>query len=80
MCAAFTSCITEINNTQVDNTEDINIIMPMHNVIEFSNTYSATSVNVSKYYRDEPAINDNDNIIYFPANNNNGNLFNLNNK
>ena len=33
-CAPFTSCITEINNTQVDNAEDIDIVMPMHNLIE----------------------------------------------
>ena len=34
----FTNCITEINNTQVDDTQDINIVMPMYNLIEYSDT------------------------------------------
>ena len=33
-CALFTNCISEINNTQIDNAKDIDIVMPMHNVIE----------------------------------------------
>ena len=33
-CAAFTICISKINNTQVDNAEDIDIMMPMYNLIE----------------------------------------------
>ena len=37
-CTPFTSCITEINNTQVDDTQDINIVMPMYNLIEYSDT------------------------------------------
>ena len=36
-CAPFASCKTEINNTQVDNTEDIDIVMPTYNLIEYSN-------------------------------------------
>ena len=39
-CAPFTNCISEINNTQVDNGEDINIVMPMYNLIEYSDNYS----------------------------------------
>ena len=35
-CAPFTNCISEINNTQVDNAKDIDIIMPMYNVTEYS--------------------------------------------
>ena len=37
-CAAF-SCISEINNTQVDNAKDIDIVMPMYNLIEYSDNY-----------------------------------------
>ena len=33
-CAPFTNCISEINNTQVDNAKDINIIIPPYNLIE----------------------------------------------
>ena len=45
-CAPFTSCKTEINDTQVNYAEDIDIIMPMYNLIEYSNAYSKTSGNL----------------------------------
>ena len=32
-CAPFINCINEINNTQVDNAKDIDIVMPMYNLI-----------------------------------------------
>ena len=38
-CAPFTDCISKINNIQVDNAKD-NIVMPMYNVIEYSDYYS----------------------------------------
>ena len=39
-CAPFTNCISEINNTQVDNAKDIDIVMPMYNLIEYSDNYA----------------------------------------
>ena len=33
-CIPFTNCITEINNTQVDDAQDIDIVMPMYSLIE----------------------------------------------
>ena len=36
-CAPFTDCISEINNTQIDNAKHINVVMPMYNLIEYSN-------------------------------------------
>ena len=42
-CAPFTNCISEINNTQVDNAKDIDIVMPMYNLIEYSDKYTKTS-------------------------------------
>ena len=42
-CAPFTNCISEINNTQVDNAKDIDIVMLMYNLIEYSDNYSKTS-------------------------------------
>ena len=32
-CAPFTNCISKINNTQVDNAEYFDIVMPMYNLI-----------------------------------------------
>ena len=34
--APFTNCISEINNSQVDNAKDIDIVMPMYNLIEYN--------------------------------------------
>ena len=42
-CATFINCISEVNNTQVDNSEDIDIVKPMNNLIEYSDNYSNTS-------------------------------------
>ena len=52
-CAPFTNCISEINNTQVYNTKDIDIVMPMYNLIEYSNNCAKTSGSLWQYYRDE---------------------------
>ena len=38
-CASFTDCISEINNTQVDNAEEIDVVMSMYNLIEYSDNY-----------------------------------------
>ena len=45
--------------------------MPVYNLIEYSEIYSKTSGSVWQYYRDETALENNNNIIDFPANNNN---------
>ena len=40
--APFTNCISEINNTQIDNTKDIDMVMLMYNLIEYSDNYLKT--------------------------------------
>ena len=42
-CAPFTNCISGINNTQIDNATDIDIVMPMYNLIEYSDNYAKTT-------------------------------------
>ena len=42
-CTPFTNCISKINNTQIDNAEYIDIVMPMYNFIEYSKNYFKTS-------------------------------------
>ena len=54
----ITKCISRINNTDIDNAQDIDIVMPMHNLIECSDNYSKTSGSLWQYYKDDP----NDNI------------------
>ena len=52
-CAPFTDCISEINNTQVDNAKDLDVVMLMYNLIEYSDNYSKTRGSLWQYYRDE---------------------------
>ena len=52
--APFISCITKINNTLVDNADDLDIAMPMYNLIEYSKNYLKTLGSLWTYYRDEP--------------------------
>ena len=56
-CVPFVNCKSEVNNTEIDNAKDINIVMPMYNLIEYSDNYSKTSGSLWQYYRDQP--NDN---------------------
>ena len=61
-CAPFTNCISEINNTQIDNAKDIDIVMPMYNLIEYSDNYAKTTGRLRQYCKDIPA-RDNNNLI-----------------
>ena len=38
----FRSCISKINNTFIDNAEDLDIVMPMYNPLQYSDNYSMT--------------------------------------
>ena len=57
-CAPFTDCISEINNTQIDNAKYLDVMMPMYGLIKYSDNYSKTSGRLWQYYRDDP----NDNV------------------
>ena len=62
-CAPFTNCISEINNTQIDNVKYTDVVMPLYVLIEYSNNYSKTLGSLSQYYSDES----NDNIAHFES-------------
>ena len=64
-CAPFINCISKINNTQIDNAEYINIVMPMYNLIEYSDNYSKTSGSLWQYCKDIPAVNNAGDIVDF---------------
>ena len=64
-CAPFTDCISKINNTQVDNAKDIDIVMPMYNLIEYSDNYSKTSGSLWQYCKEIPAVNNDGDIVDF---------------
>ena len=61
-CVSFTDCISEIDNKEIDHAKYIDVVMPMHNLIEYSDNYLKTSGNLQQYYRDEPFIN-NDGVV-----------------
>ena len=63
--APFTNCISEINNTQIDNAKDIDIIMYMYNLKEHSDNYSKTSESLWQYCKDVPAVKNNNAIVNF---------------
>ena len=41
-CAPFTKCISKTNDAEIDNAQDIDIVMPMYNLIEYSDNFSKT--------------------------------------
>ena len=55
-CAAFTRCIIHINDEYVDNADNLDIIMPMYNLTEYSDNYSHTSGSLWQFKRDEQNI------------------------
>ena len=67
-CAPFTNCISKINNTQIDNAKDIDIVMPMYNLIKYSDNYAKTTGSLWQYCKDIPARN-NSAIVIFEENN-----------
>ena len=56
-CAPFTKCISRTNNTDIDTAQDIDIVMPIYYLIEYSDNYSKTSGCLWQYYKDEPNNN-----------------------
>ena len=78
-CAPFTDCISKINNAQLDNAEDFHIIMPIHNLIEYSDNYLKISKRLWQYYRDETAVNV-ANIVQFNATFPTTDLYNMTNR
>ena len=68
-CALFTNCINEINNIDLGNAKDIDIVMPMYNLIECGDNYSKTSGSLWQYTKDIPAVNNDNAIVDFTSNN-----------
>ena len=53
--APFISCISKINGELVENAEDLDIVMPMYNLLKYCKNYEKTSGSLFNYYRDEPS-------------------------
>ena len=57
-CASFSDYISEINNAQINNAKYIDVVMPIYDLIEYSDNYSKKSGSLRQYYRDD--LNDDD--------------------
>ena len=64
-CVPFTKCISKINNEDIDNAQYIDIVMPMYNLIEYSENYSKTSGSLWQCCKEIPAVNNDGNIVDF---------------
>ena len=42
-CATFTKCICKIDGTTIDDAEDLDLVMPVYNLIEYSSNYTETT-------------------------------------
>ena len=53
--APFINCITKINGIKIDNAENLDVVMPMYNLLEYSKNYRKRTGSLWNYYRDEPS-------------------------
>ena len=63
--APFINCITKINDVKIDYVEDLDVVMPMYNLLEYSKNYRKTTESLWSYYRDEPSNPLSSNSEYF---------------
>ena len=61
-CAPFTRCITKVDGITIDDAKDLDLVMPIHNLIEYSSNYSETTGILWFYSKDE-ATDFNNNIV-----------------
>ena len=60
--AQFVSCIARINGELIEDADDLDIVIPMYNLLEYSKNYRKTVGSLYNYYRDELTNDDNDNF------------------
>ena len=60
--APFVSCITRINDELIKDADDLDIVMPMYDLLEYSKNYRKTIGSLYNYYRDELTNDQNDNF------------------
>ena len=53
--APFINCISKINCAKIDNAEELDVVIPMYNLPEYSKNYKKTTGSLWNYYRDEPS-------------------------
>ena len=63
--APFINYISKINGVKIDNAEDLVVVMPMYNLLEYSKNYRKATGSLWNYYRDQPSSTIGDNNINF---------------
>ena len=53
--APFINCISKINGVKIDNAEDLDVVMSMYNLLEYSKNYRKRTGSLWNYYKDEPS-------------------------
>ena len=53
--APFINCNSKINGVKIDNAEDLDVVIPMYNLLEYSKNYKKTTGSLWNYYRDKPS-------------------------
>ena len=51
--APFINCISKINGIQIGNVEDLDVVMPMYNLLQYSKNYRKITGSLWNYYRNE---------------------------
>ena len=62
--APFINCISKINGVQIDHAEDLDVVIPMYNLLEYSKNYRKITDSLWNYYRHEANSGINDGINY----------------
>ena len=62
-CAPFTRCVTHINDGHVETAKNLNIIMPIYNLLEYSDNYNGSSGSLCQFKRDKSLMNDTGNLL-----------------
>ena len=68
-CPPFTRCVTHVNDEHIETAENLDIIMPVYNLIEYSDNYPDSSGSLYQFKRDESPMNDNNNPLNITLNN-----------
>ena len=79
-CVPLTNCISRINKTHVDDAHDIDLVIPMYNLIEYNDHRKKSSVILWQFARDELNLNDHGEIVDFTAVNTITNSFKIKEK
>ena len=52
--APFISCVSKVNNTLIHDTENLDVVIPLYNLVKYSKNYRKITGSLWNYYRDEP--------------------------